>query len=97
MYIPKVKITIKPNGNMCGIIAFFGNESGVKVGEIWISFVHTFKTQNVSVIVVLIGMVFSVKEKPILGGHERFSIVSPESGSQPIVSEDGRQIVSVKR
>ena len=69
---------------------------GVKVGEIWISFVPHFSlSKRIRHRGPDWNGIYSVKEKPILIGHERLSIVSPESGSQPIVSEDGRQILSV--
>ena len=83
---------------MCGIIAFFGNESdnhgsGRDMDKFRSYFLELSKRIRHR------GPdwngIYNVKGKPILIGHERLSIVSPESGSQPIVSEDGSQILSV--
>ena len=80
---------------MCGIIAFFGNKNqGSQENE-------QFRTHFLELSkrirhrgpdwngVCLADM------GNVLIGHERLSIVSPESGSQPIVSLDEQQILSV--
>ena len=78
---------------MCGIIAFFGNGGERDMDKFRSYFLELSKRIRHR------GPdwngIYNVKGKPILIGHERLSIVSPESGSQPIVSEDGSQILSV--
>jgi asparagine synthase (glutamine-hydrolysing) len=80
---------------MCGIIAFFG-QSNDKSGDkekLRSHFLELSKRirhrgpdwNGISV----------ANNGNVLIGHERLSIVSPESGSQPIVSEDSNQILSV--
>ena len=80
---------------MCGIIAFFGNKESSRdtKGEFRTKFLELSKRIRHR------GPdwngIYSVEGKPILIGHERLSIVSPESGSQPIVSENETQVLSV--
>lgn len=80
---------------MCGIIAFFGNKESSRdtKGEFRTKFLELSKRIRHR------GPdwngIYSVEGKPILIGHERLSIVSPESGSQPIVSENENQVLSV--
>lgn len=82
---------------MCGIIAFFGSGSESESGRDMDKFRSHFL--ELSKRIRHRGPdwngIYSVEGKPILIGHERLSIVSPESGSQPIVSNDGLQILSV--
>ena len=80
---------------MCGIIAFFG-QSNEKPGDkeklrshfLELSKRIRHRGPDWNGICV-------ANNGNVLIGHERLSIVSPESGSQPIVSEDSNQILSV--
>jgi asparagine synthase (glutamine-hydrolysing) len=78
---------------MCGIIAYFGNEKTENMNEKRELFLklsklirHRGPDWN--------GIYEDYKNKVFIG-HERLSIVSPESGSQPIISDDNLQVLSV--
>ena len=76
---------------MCGIIAYFGNEKTENMNEKRELFLklsklirHRGPDWN--------GIYEDYKNKVFIG-HERLSIVSPESGSQPIISDDNLQVL----
>jgi len=78
---------------MCGIIAFFGNESTqntIEQRELFLKLSKLIRHRGPDW-----NGIFEDHEAKVFIGHERLSIVSPESGSQPIISEDDKQVLSV--
>jgi len=79
---------------MCGIIAYFSKDKETEASE-------TLRTHFLELSKRIRHRgpdwngVCLANEGNVLIGHERLSIVSPESGSQPIVSQDSNQILSV--
>ena len=78
---------------MCGIIAFFGNESTqntIEQRELFLKLSKLIRHRGPDW-----NGIFEDHDAKVFIGHERLSIVSPESGSQPIISEDNNQVLSV--
>ena len=66
---------------MCGILAFFGNESTqntIEQRELFLKLSKLIRHRGPDW-----NGIFEDHEAKVFIGHERLSIVSPESGSQP--------------